>query len=98
MRVIARRTLKRFWSRHHQAEGPLRSWYAMVKQAQWNRPSDAKAMFGATVDFVGGNRVVFDIAGNKYRLVAHVAHAYKRVLIKVVGSPGEYDKIDAETV
>jgi mRNA-degrading endonuclease HigB of HigAB toxin-antitoxin module len=68
------------------------------KRAQWHRPSDIKAMFGTTVDFVGDNRVVFDISGNKYRLVAHVAFPYKRVLIKFVGTHGEYDRIDAETV
>jgi mRNA interferase HigB len=71
---------------------------AAVKRAQWHRPSDVKAMFGTTVDFVGDNRVVFDISGNKYRLVAHVAFPYKRVLIKFVGTHGEYDRIDAETV
>lgn len=98
MQVIARRALKQFWLRHHQAEGPLRAWYATVKRAQWHRPSDVKAMFGTTVDFVGDNRVVFDISGNKYRLVAHVAFPYKRVLIKFVGTHGEYDRIDAETV
>jgi mRNA interferase HigB len=68
------------------------------KRAQWHRPSDVKAMFGTTVDFVGDNRVVFDISGNKYRLVVHVAFPYKRVLIKFVGTHGEYDRIDAETV
>ena len=68
------------------------------KRAQWHRPSDVKAMFGTTVDFVGDNRVVFDISGNKYRLVAHVAFSYKRVLIKFVGTHGEYDRIDAEAV
>ena len=55
-------------------------------------------MFGTTVDFVGDNRVVFDIGGNKYRLVAHVAFPYKQVLIKFVGTHSEYDRIDAETV
>jgi mRNA interferase HigB len=98
MQVIARRTLKQFWLRHRQAEGPLRAWYATVKRAQWHRPSDVKAMFGTTVDFVGDNRVIFDIGGNKYRLVAHVAFPYKRVLIKFVGTHSEYDRIDAETV
>ena len=93
MQVIARRTLKQFWLRHRQAEGPLRAWYAMVKRAQWHRPSDVKAMFGTTVDFVGDNRVIFDISGNRYRLVAHVAFPYKRVLIKFVGTHGEYNRI-----
>ena len=52
-------------------------------------------MFGTTVDFVGDNRVAFDKGGNKYRLVAHVACRYKRILITFVGTHGEYDRIDA---
>ena len=51
-----------------------------------------------TVDFVPDNRIVFDLAGNKYRLVVHVAYAYKRVLVKFVGTHAEYDRIDVETV
>jgi mRNA interferase HigB len=55
-------------------------------------------MFGSTVDFVGDNRVIFDVGGNKYRLVVHVAYPFKRVLIKFVGTHKEYDRIDPETV
>lgn len=98
MQIIAKRTLIQFWERHPQAERPLRAWYGMVNQARWTGPADVKAMFGATVDFVADNRVVFDIAGNKYRLVVHVAYAYGRVLIKLVGTHAEYDRIDVDTV
>jgi mRNA interferase HigB len=98
MQIIAKRTLKRFWEKHAQAEGPLRSWYAVVDQAQWNGPPDVKIAFGASVDCVRDNRLVFDIAGNKYRLVVHVAYRFKRVLIKFVGTHKEYDRIDAESV
>jgi mRNA interferase HigB len=65
---------------------------------EWRGPADIKSMFGSNVDFVGDNRVIFDIAGNKYRLVVYVAHSFKRVLIKFVGTHGDYDKINAETV
>lgn len=98
MQVIAKRTLKLFWLRHPQAEIPLRNWFAIVDKADWQRPGDVKAAFGATVDFVEDNRVVFDIAGNKYRLVAHVAYRYRRVLVKFVGTHKEYDKIKAGSV
>ena len=57
-----------------------------------------KAEFGATVDFVADNRLIFDIAGNRYRLIVRVAYVHKRVLVKFVGTHAEYDKIDAETV
>ena len=98
MQVIARRTLRQFWQRHPQAEGPLRAWHAVVTKAAWKGPAEVKAMFGTTVDFVRDSRVVFDIGGNKYRLVVHVAYRFKRVLIKFVGTHKEYDRIDPGTV
>lgn len=98
MQVIARRTLRLFWRRHPQAEGPLRAWHAAVSRAKWNGPADVKAAFGTTVDFVADNRIVFDIGGNKYRLVVHVAYRFKRVLIKFVGPHKEYDRIDPGSV
>ncbi len=98
MQIVARRTLKQFWMKHRQAEGPLRAWYAAVANAEWHGPADVKVMFGASVDFLKDNRIVFDIGGNKYRIVIHVAYPFKRLLIKFVGTHSEYDKIDAEKV
>jgi mRNA interferase HigB len=98
MQIIAKRALREFWERHNQAETPLSVWYALVSKADWSGPADAKAMFGTSVDFVGDNRLIFDIGGNKYRLVIHVAYRFRRVLIKFVGTHKEYDKIDPETV
>ena len=98
MQVIALRTLKQFWADDPEAETPLRTWHAAVKAAEWATPADVKAQFGATVDFIADNRLIFDIAGNKYRLVVHVAYRFHRVLIKVVGRHDAYDKIDPETV
>lgn len=98
MQVIAKRTLRLFWQRHAQAERPLRVWHALVSDAAWRGPKDVKALFGASVDFVGDNRAIFDIAGNKYRVVVHIAYPFKRVLIKFVGTHKEYDGIDPETV
>lgn len=98
MQIIAKRTLRVFWESHSQARTPLQSWFAMVSKSAWNSPADVKAEFGATVDFVADNRVIFDISGNKYRLVVRVAYSHKRVLIKFVGTHADYDKIDARTV
>lgn len=98
MRVIARRTLKEFWERHPQAEIPIRTWFAAVTKAEWRSPADIKAGFGTTVDFVGDNRAIFDLGGNKYRLLVHVAYPFGRVLVKFIGTHQEYDRIDAETV
>lgn len=98
MQIIAKRTLKLFWEQHSQAETPLRTWFADVSAAKWSTPADVKDRYGASVDFVADNRVIFDIAGNKYRLIVHVSYKYQRVLVKFVGTRAEYDRINAETV
>lgn len=98
MHVIAKRALRIFWERHPQARTPLQVWFATVGRAAWNSPADVKAEFGATVDFVADSRAIFDVSGNKYRLVVRVAYLHKRVLIKFVWTHADYDKIDARTV
>lgn len=97
MQVIARRTLRKFWARHSQAEGPIRAWFAVAAKARWADPAEIKRQFGATVDF-GDNRVIFDLGGNKYRLVVHVSFTFGRVLVKFIGTHAEYDRTDPETV
>jgi mRNA interferase HigB len=98
MQVIALRTLKLFWARHSDAERPLRHWYGLVSRANWDNPNEVKNDFGARIDFVGDNRVIFDIAGNKYRLIAHISCKYRRVLIKFIGTHGDYDQVNAEPI
>jgi mRNA interferase HigB len=97
MQIIAKRTLKEFWEKHPQAETPLKLWFATVSKAEWKGPAEVKLMFGSA-DFVADNRVIFDIGGNKFRLVARISYKFKKVLIKFVGTHKEYDKIDPEAV
>jgi mRNA interferase HigB len=89
MQVIARRTLRR----HPRAEGPI-----IAVKARWANPAEIKRQFGSAVDFVGDNRVIFDLGGNKYRLVVHVSFAFGRLLVKFICTHAEYDRIDPETV
>ena len=98
MQVLSKRTLRDFWTRHRQAERPLVSWFKIVSKASWDGPADVKKAFGGNVDFIGDNRIIFDIGGNKYRLIVHVAYPFKRVLVKFVGTHKEYDQIDPGTV
>jgi mRNA interferase HigB len=98
VQIIAQRTLRLFWQEHSQAEMPLRTWYALVSRATWDDPADIKQQFGASVDLIGDNRIIFDIGANKFRLVVHVAYRFKRVLVKFVGTHAEYDKIDPATI
>jgi mRNA interferase HigB len=98
VQVIARRTLREFWLRHPAAETPLKLWYARTARARWLRPGDLRAQFGPTVEFVAGNRAIFDIGGNKYRLVVKIDYAVGLVLIRFVGVHAAYDRIDAQTI
>jgi mRNA interferase HigB len=98
VQIVSKKTLVAFWTRHPQSKAPLTAWYQVVDKVEWRTPADIKAQFGANVDFVSDNRAIFDIAGNKYRVIVHVSYTYKRVLIKFVGTHAEYDKVDAETV
>jgi mRNA interferase HigB len=97
MNVVALRTLRAFWTKHPVAKAPLAAWYAIVKAAEWRSPQDIRDQFNSA-DFVGDNRVIFDIGGNKYRLVARVSYTFKQVLVKFVGTHKEYDRIDPETI
>jgi mRNA interferase HigB len=98
MHILALRTLRLFWEKHPKAETPLRQWHEMASRGQWRTPQDIKAQFGGSVDFLADNRTVFDIGGNKYRLITYNAYAYGLIYVKFVGTHAEYDRIDAGTV
>ncbi len=97
MRVIARKTLSDFWARHPRAEQPLKAWFAEACEAIWRAPQDIKVLY-RNASFVGNNRVVFNIAGNLYRLVTVIHYRTGIVYIRFVGSHAEYDRIDVATI
>jgi mRNA interferase HigB len=97
MRVIAVRSLREFWQRHPDAERPLRAWHDEVTRASWHTPAEVKAQF-RNASILGGRRVVFNIKGNDYRLVAALAYNTGVLFIEFIGTHAEYDRIDAETV
>lgn len=97
MRVVAVRTLREFWHLHPDAEQPLRAWHDEARAAHWTSPQDIKDRY-ASVSFVGNNRVVFNVKGNKYRLIVAVAYRFQAVYIKFVGTHAQYDAVDAATV
>jgi len=98
MQVLSLRTLREFWERHPDAKTPLRVWYKIVTQARWKNFAEVKASFG-TADAVGDKRIVFNIAGNRYRIVARVVYGpFYRAMIKFVGTHREYDQINPEAV
>lgn len=93
MHIISRKILRDFSRKHASAKGPLDAWWAEVKQAEWRHFADILAQYNS-VDMVGDNRIVFNIGGNNYRMVAKVAYKIGKVFILWVGTHGEYDKID----
>jgi mRNA interferase HigB len=98
VRIFSRSTLAQFWRAHPDAERALRLWFSMVERASWTGPADVRAMFG-TADFLRDNRVVFDIRGNAYRLIAQIKYGpLFLVFIRFIGTHAEYDRIDACTV
>lgn len=98
LRVFNRSTLAAFWKKHPDAEKPLRLWFALVTKAHWAGPAEVRRVFG-TADFLLGNRVVFDIKGNSYRLVAQIKYGpLFLVFIRFIGTHAEYDRIDASKV
>jgi mRNA interferase HigB len=90
MRIIKRGALQQFWQIHPDAEASLESWYGVVRKANWRTPAELKQIY-RTADLVG-RRTVFNIAGNKYRLIARVNYETQRVFVLFLLTHAEYDK------
>ncbi len=100
MRVIALSTLKAFLRRspaHADAREPVMAWYRQVRAADWTSPADVKREIG-TASILRNGRVVFNIAGNKYRVVVWINYPYRVVYIRFIGTHRQYDNIDAQTI
>ena len=97
MRIVAKKMLREFWERHPTVKGSLVAWFREVKQEDWDTPAKVKARY-RSASIVGGNRVVFNIKGNDYRLVAKINYRYRMVYVRFVGTHAEYDAINVEEV
>lgn len=83
--------------KHADAQQPLRAWFGEAERADWTGPQDIKNRY-RSADFLSGDRVVFNIKGNKYRLIVAIKYEFKAVYVRFVGTHAEYDAIDAENV
>ena len=100
MRIIALSTLKRFWENepsYADAIEPTLAWYRHTLQADWAAPAEVKQDF-RNASILKDGRVVFNIAGNKYRLVVWINYGYQVVYIRFIGTHTQYDKIDVQTI
>jgi mRNA interferase HigB len=97
MRVISKRTLQDFWEKHPDSINPLSGWYAEAMKAVWQSPHEIKSQY-KTASFLCDNRVVFNIGGNKYRLIVKINYPYNTVYIRFIGTHADYDKINAQEI
>ena len=97
MRIIAISTLRHFWEIHADAEEPIKAWYQEAKSADWATPHEIKAMY-RNASVLGDNRIVFNIAGNKYRLIVKFNYSYRIGYVRFVGTHAEYDCINGEEI
>lgn len=97
MRVIAKKILREFWIKHEDSEQQLKSWFREAEKADWENPNQIQAEY-PTASILKENRVVFNIKGNKYRLIAKVNYDYQMIWIRFIGTHAVYDKINANTI
>ena len=95
MRVFASSTLRKYWENELNAEQPLKAWLSTAEKAQWSNHNELKKQFGKA-SIINSKRVVFDIHGNKYRLIVDLEYIKKLIFIVWVGTHAEYDKIKVE--
>ncbi|MDD5706824.1 MAG: type II toxin-antitoxin system HigB family toxin [Kiritimatiellae bacterium] len=97
MHVISRKRLCEFWERERDAEQALKAWFHEAEKAWWRNSAELKKQYGSA-SIVNAERVVFNICGNKYRLVVRINYAGRTVFIRFVGTHRQYDRIDVETI
>jgi mRNA interferase HigB len=97
MKILNSGLLEQFARSHSEAANQFWSWYYDVSAQDWNMPLDIKKIY-ATADPIPNNRAVFNIRGNKYRIVVEVNYQKKLELLRWIGTHAEYDRIDATTV
>lgn len=97
MRVFAKKILREFWEKHNDAEQQLKTWFKEASKANWTNPTDIKSEY-VKASILKSGRVVFNICGNKYRLIIEINYERQWAFIRFIGTHNQYDKIDAEKI
>jgi mRNA interferase HigB len=92
MRIISRNTLIKYWKIHPDTEQPLKSWFDEMQNSFWDSPNQLKQQF-RNASVITKKRVVFNIKGNSYRLIADIEYKIKIIFIVWIGTHKEYDKL-----
>ena len=97
MRIISKKTLKDFYeqSKYIDSRSALEAWHKEVLKLDWNNPNEVKEMY-RNASIIGNEKVVFNIAGNKYRLIVTINYYAKIVFIKFIGTHKQYDNVNME--
>ena len=96
-RIFAKSTLREYWEKHPDSEQYLKTWYDTSMNSEWKNPNEIKITY-ASASILKNRRIVFNIKGNSYRLVAKFNFEKKWIFIRFIGTHAEYDKIDANTI
>lgn len=93
MRIYSKGTLRKFWEKHADARTSLEFWYSVIETRRFERPQEVVSFF-SNADQVGNGRIVFNIANNKYRLIAKFEYSIQCVFVRFIGTHKEYDTIE----
>ncbi len=97
MRVISKKILSEFWKKHSDSQQQLKSWFQETSNAKWKNTNDIKIDY-PSASILTDNRVVFNIKGNKYRLIVKINFDFGITWVRFVGTHAEYDKINATKI
>ena len=97
MRIIANKILREFWEIHPDCEQQLKSWFKETNKAEWKNSNDIKSEYPSASILIN-NRIVFNIKGNKYRLIVKINFEYEMVWVRFIGTHAQYDKINANNI
>ena len=97
MRIISKKTLREFWEKHKDSEQQLKSWFQETNSVEWKNPKQIKKEY-PSASFLADSRIVFNIKGNKYRLIVKINYDHNILWVRFIGTHAEYDKINATKI
>ena len=97
MRVVAKKILREFWEKYSDSEEQLKTWHKEASKTKWIIPNDIKSEY-PKVSILKSGRVVFNICGNKYRLITQINYKRQWVFIRFIGTHNDYDNINADKI
>ena len=95
VRVIARKKLRQFWEKHPNSKTPLQVWHSEFRKAKWTTTAQVKTHY-PSASFAANARIIFNIKGNKYRLIIHFRPPI--AYIRFIGTHADYDRIDPNKI